>query len=389
MFSSTLNLINNFIGLSANEKEKLTDILQQENCLLNGLLETPEITTGEISPRFVQYDRKMTNNLMQTCKGFRNLFQPQWQELKQEVFTLKLLDHAVNARESEFMRMLRDNPTLLFCQPRFLYHQEKIKDHAGRLISGSPYQVILGSANVRILTAIKYNNIIRRIPNGFDLGLQQFKEQFLDEAHPYNGCFVSSTYDFKPLMNALESYSCFKRTQLSYFKEFKEFFPCGGEIRKGLHFNHNNLIDALIILREYQLRGLTPIKSLNFWCGIIGHLQRLLPICDIQAYCTGLDIYYDQPMPYLNCKTKDGHDFFKLDLGSSAAVNHHGFVDSCRIEDYLKSFLNFYNKKTTLINEFQIYLINEFYLEKTVKENAAESAALLEQQSKSSHFSIM
>jgi hypothetical protein len=208
---------------------------------------------------------------------------------------------------------------LLKAHPKLLLEAGLAKDYSGRKILGTAYQIALGAEDMDMCKMMEQYFALLKDADGHSIGEAEKKKQF--ETQFPDGKIESepSDYDFSDLITAISNDNVANNlpndaTEKAIKKFQKDFTPNSEEtITTGKHFNMQHQIKAYEIYLEKYYAWNDEQRSL-FWRQVIGHLQRQVPACYAQAYCTGLYSLVETNMP-LERKFGliGGGDFFPLD----------------------------------------------------------------------------
>ena len=202
-------------------------------------------------------------NISATSKNFHRFFDGELTKASAQ----EILTQIINRNFDTVKKMLESNPRLLTIR-------ETVIDHSGRTITATPFQAALGAEDEDMWQLIE--TFFYRLPNGFALKQQQFRQQFPEG-------IMSESYNFSELGRVFS-----KNKQLEQIiLEFREFFK-PGNLEHGRHFDMLNIINAYKALNAKQESWSWKERSL-FWINIIGYLKRLTPI----SYA---NVYYQDPL---------------------------------------------------------------------------------------------
>ena len=224
-------------------------------------------------------DAKTLCRLSCVNKGFRALLQEEVEKIKQEKLK-ELLRAIVRGQRSQAEAILKTHPGLIFKKGDVLVRDVNDSDDYSyrTILNVTPLELAWGAEDVKMCQMI--------IP--FFDRFKDGKKEALAQINKFSG--QSSIYDFRPLIEAISADPFIGRKPNEFTKGVlarfrKDFRP--GCIKEGKHFNVQFLVQALEIYFYFQNQWGSEKTSL-FWCQVIGYIQRSLPACYAQAYCTSI-----------------------------------------------------------------------------------------------------
>ena len=208
---------------------------------------------------------------------------------------------------------------LLIKYPHLLLETGTVIDYSGRKIKGTAYQIALGAEDTEMWQMTDKYFAKLKNENGQLIGEEEKKKQFDAQFPDGNIENKPSDYNFSALAAVISNdkfdNNLPNAVTEAAIKKFQDDFTPNPEdvITTGKHFNMQHLIKAYEIYNSNYDTWSYGQCSL-FWRQVIGHLQRQIPACYAQAYCTGLFNVAEHNEPLeRKFDLDDGAVFFPLD----------------------------------------------------------------------------
>lgn len=268
------------------------------------------------------------------CDGF---FNPKLEKCGAK----QLLTAVLHGDEEKVLNFAKKNPEWFFIKIK-----EKVKDYAmdlegncRELEGWSAYQAIFGTVDKDMLWDAKNNKPteIKRIldeylnilPDGHQLAYDQEQEKF-----PNGFNYPESTYDFKPLVDAITNDQSLidndnpSEATLAVLAAFRaDFKP--GVVKTGYHFNMNDFVKA----HDVYGQNWEPNQQAFFSKYVIGFLERLVSAPYMQRACQGIanreqplkrsyDVRNNEMNKIIAVFPLDSHPYWRL--GKNFFVNSYG-----------------------------------------------------------------
>jgi len=219
------------------------------------------------------------SNLALSSKSMHRIFQP----VLNERTINRLLLHIVRGEKAQALELLNKKPELLLMRGT-------VVDYSGRTIENvTPLQCAYGAGDVDMVKMLIQK--FERISDGSSQALAQLNEYLFENKHtekPYNYfARLADVISNDKFENGKESAKL--NATLKQFRADNQ----PALITGGMHFNLNTLFNAVCVLMDYYGRWNDEQRA-EYWIKIFGFVERQLPACDAQAFCTGLsNIVYD------------------------------------------------------------------------------------------------
>ena len=285
---------------------------------------------------------RMMATLSNTCQTMHNLFKP---ELDKRAENL-LLTLVLQGNKTNVLHIAKTTPGLFFIKSTAMDYAMDLEGNRRTLQDWSPYQALFGTVDVDMFASVKpyLDAYLAGLPTGDALAAQQKQEKF-----PQGFDYPASTYDFSPLVQAINGDQQLRQTgapsqaTLDVLRKFRNDFKPGVVIA-GHHFNMNDLIKAHEVYHQ-SVDSWNPEQIDFFSVKVIGFLERLLTAPYLQRACQGFINFTKQDQPLnrsfevMNNTTNKKIVVVPLDSDPSCRLGEGFLIDSdCGVRCCLPGF---------------------------------------------------
>jgi hypothetical protein len=204
----------------------------------------------------------------------------------------RLLQYVAQGKIDKARKILDINPDLVF-------YRGQVVDYSDRTLEGAPYHIALGAEDVAVYSSEGMAEMIRGyflkvFDNNEEHAMRAIKkqegEQFptgweIKEKERQTKDIQALQAVFKAIQDSKNDNDCEEALQ-----KFREYLKPKEIIKQGKHFNIELMIKAFELFdRHYdKFGGEKGRKNILFWRKVIGYIQRYLPACYAQIFCSGL-----------------------------------------------------------------------------------------------------
>jgi hypothetical protein len=260
-------------------------------------------------------DNSSKSAYARTCKTIYQFFQPHLDNLAQSLVQ-ELLQHAINGRQADVLKMLNKNPGLIT-------KSGIVVGHNNCILKGTVFKILLRINSVMYKSIEHYFDYIK---NGKKEKTKQIEEQFPDTYDPESRI----RYDFNALIQVLANDTLISKIDLTArsqtyqaLQDFQKYFLSQLKIPTGIHFDMHFYLDAIKAYKE-NIHILNSAQRAFYCIKVKGFLQSFFPVDVAKLICKGIGSVINnlETIDYseLNTKLSDGTDFYTPELGHSHFV---------------------------------------------------------------------
>lgn len=245
-------------------------------------------------PTEIIYDHILRHiNLKQTAKFFITCQQqynqvPSLQTRKH--LLSQLLEYILHGQQLAADELLQ---RYIKIHPQLLTDEGHATDYSGRVIYGTALEMALGAEDVRLhdndicmVEMIKYH--FQYIENGIVKLHDQLNQFFSCVTSQIEKMKNKDSTAIKLLFDTIEKANNISDCEPAMLDFHNHLLP--RKTIRGIHFNHDLMLDAYSLYAQHYSAFLHSYAWKNelIWQKVIGHIQRYLPACYMQALNQGL-----------------------------------------------------------------------------------------------------